>query len=150
MKLFLLFPFLAFFAVSCTVSNPATRIEDNPKLYTSLSPRQQALVQNGKIENGMNPRTVFLAWGHPNSKSEGQENGKTFEKWTYTGLTPVYSQSIYGGLGYGYRGFGRRGRYRGFYPYNSFSTEINYVPYRVAWVKFQNGRVESWQRGRRE
>lgn len=150
MKKLLILPFLALFVVSCASSTPAKRIEENPRRYSSLNSRHQALVESGKIENGMTSDAVYLAWGKPASQAEGQERGKTFEKWSYTGLAPVYTQSFYGGFGYG-RGYGRHSRYgrgRGFYPYNSFGTEISYVPYRSAWVKFLNGRVDSWQRGR--
>jgi hypothetical protein len=138
MKKILILPLLALFVVSCASSTPAKRIEENPRRYTSLNSRHQALVESGKIENGMTSDAVYLAWGKPASQAEGQEGGKTFEKWTYTSIAPIYSQSFYGG-----RGYERR-----YYPYNSFGTEINFVPYRSAWVKFLNGRVDSWQRGR--
>ena len=147
MKTLLLLPFLAFFGVSCSVNTPEQRIEDNPDLYSSLSNRHKALIQKGQIENGMRSRAVYLAWGNPDSQAEGQSKGKTFQRWSYNSLRPIYSQSIYGGFGYGF-GSGRYGRGRGgYYPYNSFNTRISYVPERVAWVKFVNGRVESWQRG---
>ncbi len=144
----LLLSILALFTVSCSSSTPAKRIEENPKLYSSLSPRHQALIDSGKIENGMTTRAVYLAWGHPDSQAEGQEKGKTIEKWSYNGLAPVYHQSFYGGFGYGWGGHGRHGRHRGYYPYNGFGSSVSYVPYRAAWVKFLNGRVDSWQRGR--
>ena len=145
MKIFLL-SVLALFAVSCSSSTPVKRIEENPKLYSSLSPRHQALVESGKIENGMSTRAVYLAWGNSDSQAEGQEKGKTIEKWAYNGLAPVYHQSLYDG--YGWRGYGHRGRHRGFYPYNSFGSSVSYIPYPTAWVRFLNGRVDSWQRGR--
>ncbi|MFT6177870.1 MAG: hypothetical protein ACJAQT_000270 [Akkermansiaceae bacterium] len=148
MKKILILPLLALFVVSCASSTPAKRIEENPRRYTSLNSRHQALVESGKIENGMTSDAVYLAWGKPASQAEGQEGGKTFEKWTYTSIAPIYSQSFYGGYGYGYGRYSRRGYERRYYPYNSFGTEINFVPYRSAWVKFLNGRVDSWQRGR--
>lgn len=149
MKILPLFlPVLALITVSCSSSTPTKRIEENPKVYNSLSARHQDLVQKGKIENGMTPPAVYLAWGNPDAQAEGQEKGKTIEKWTYTGLTPVYHQSYYGGFGYGYGRYGRYGRRGYYYPYNGISTDISYVPYRSAWVKFLNGRVDSWQRGR--
>ena len=147
MKSFLILPLLAFLAVSCASSTPAKRIEENPKTFNDLSSRHQALVASGKIENGMLGEAVYLAWGDPAAKAEGQEGGKALEKWTYTSIRPVYHQSFYGG-GYGYGSrYGRYGRGRGYSPYGSFGTEVSYVPYRSAWVKFRNGRVASWERG---
>ncbi len=151
MKTLLILPLLAFLAVSCSSSTPTGRIEKNSQIFNDLSARHQALVESGKIEDGMRPDAVYLAWGNPAAKTEGQDRGRTFEKWTYTGITPVYHQSIYGGHGFGYGSrYGRYGHGRGFSPYGSFGTEVSYVPYRSAWVKFQNGRVESWQRGKAE
>ncbi len=166
MKVFLLLPILAFLAVSCASSTPAKRVEKNPELHAALSSHQKKLVAEGKIENGMSPDAVYLAWGTPASRAEGQDGGQTFEKWDYTRLTPVYHQSLHGGFGHGFgrsysgrsgRGFGSRsgrgfggghGGGRGFRSYGSFGTGVAYVPYRSAWVKFRNGRVESWQRGK--
>lgn len=92
----------------------------------------------------MSQQAVYLAWGNPDARSQGQEGNETFEKWTYGGLTPVYTTSFNYGFGY----YGGSRRYRGYYPYDSFGTDVLYVPYRAAWVKFINGRVTSWQRGR--
>lgn len=40
---------------------------------------------------------VYLAWGNPKSRSEGVENGKTFEEWSYQKLKPKLDFNI--GLG---------------------------------------------------
>ncbi len=158
MKKLLLLPLLAVFAVSCSSSRtPAKRIEKNAEAYNKLSARHQELVENGRIEEGMSREAVLLAWGEPGTKTEGQLKGRSFEKWSYTGLAPVYRQSFGGGFGYGHgfrrfghgrfgrRGFGHRG---GFGSFGSFGTSVSYVPFRTAWVKFEGGRVESWQRGK--
>ena len=149
-SLFLL-PLVAFLFASCSVNTPATRIEKNPALYNDLSTSDQALVRAGKIKNGMSPTAVFLAWGKADSKSEGEQEGKRFERWNYIGLAPVYNQSYYGGFGYGYGYrdyYDRRGRGRYYSPYYGHALQVDYVPYRAAWVDFQNGSVKGWQRGR--
>jgi len=147
-SLFLL-PLAAFLFVSCSVNTPATRIEKNPALYHDLSQSHQALVQVGKIENGMTPTAVFLAWGKADSKSEGEQKGERFERWDYLGLAPVYNEGFYSGFGYGYRDhYGRRDHGRYYDPYFGHSMSIDYLPYRAAWVDFQNNKVKAWQRGR--
>jgi len=142
-------PIVAFLAVSCSSNTLSKRIEKNAQVFNDLSARHQELVENGKIEDGMRKEAVLLAWGKPAARTEGQTRGRSFEKWTYTGVSPVYHQSFYGGRGFGFGSrYGRFGHGRGFSPYGSFGTQISYVPYRSAWVKFENNRVESWQRQR--
>ena len=149
-KLFL--PLLSLIIVGCSSSSPSKRIKDHTKSFNDLSASHQELVENGQIIKGMRKEAVFLAWGEPASKTEGQINGKHFERWSYTGLAPVYHQSFGSGFRYG-RGFGRGfghgfGHGRRFGSFGSFGTSISYVPFRTAWVKFEGGRVESWQRGK--
>jgi len=143
MKGLLLLSLAAAFLVSCSSNTPAKRIEKNPAVFQALSAEHQNLVRQGRIEEGMPTTAVFLAWGNPESKSEGEKEGKRFERWNYIGLTPVYRHSFYGGVGYGY---GRYGRYRR--PYYGGGTGVDYIPYRAAYVDFHNNHVESWQRGR--
>lgn len=150
---FLLTLAAAFTCVSCTSSSPATRIEKNPTMYDRLSSSQQALVDKGQIKQGMSKEGVFLAWGNPASKAEGEESGKHFERWIYSSLRPVYTSSGNFGYGHGY-GYGRGcnpygyyggGRYgRGY----GYSQDVTYVPTKSASVDFKDGRVTRWQRGR--
>lgn len=128
---------------SCSVNTPTKRIEKNAAIYEELSPEHKALVQRGQIKEGMPPTGVFLAWGNPESKSEGEKKGQRFERWNYIGHAPVYRQGYYGGYGYGYGRYGRYGR-----PYYGGSLGVDYIPYRAAYVDFQNGAVTAWQRGR--
>ncbi|MEJ6642410.1 MAG: hypothetical protein QNL33_04055 [Akkermansiaceae bacterium] len=149
MELLFLLPLVAFLFTSCASQTPAGRIEKNPALYNDLNTSEQALVRAGRIENGMTPNAVYLAWGKADSRSEGEHEGKRFERWNYIGLAPVYNQSYYSGFGYGYHDYyGRRGRGRSYTPYYGNALQVDYVPYRAAWVDFQNGRVKNWQRGR--
>ena len=145
MKLLLILPFIALISVSCSsISTPEGRIGKNPQLYNDLNGREQLLVKTGKIENGMSKSSVWLAWGEPGSKSFGQEGKNRTEQWVYHRHQPVYTQSIFGGHGYG--------RFRHYnYGYNSIGlgVGVNYVPVPSARVKFQNDRVVSWTQGSR-
>jgi hypothetical protein len=134
--------------VSCVPSTPQTRIERNPAAFAALSAKDQELVRQGSIAKGMRAAAVLLAWGEPSARLEGFRDGKTSERWEYTGSEPVYTNSVYGGFGYygGYRG--RYGRYHGPYvPYGyGFGPTVTYVPYCRSRVWFVNGRVDAWER----
>src|SRR5439155_14014671 len=49
-------------------STTETRISGHPEIYQSLSSRDQALVSQGQIRDGMSPNAVYLAWGSPTGK----------------------------------------------------------------------------------
>lgn len=148
-------PFLSLatlFMVSCSSNTPQSRIQKNPKIYRSLKTAEQALVEVGKIQNGMSPAAVFLAWGPPDAKSEGESKGKRYEQWVYQSLSPVVVQNAWGGWGGGWgRGWGRGpfiGPGWGPWGWNGgFGTDIAYIPRTSSWVKFVNNRADSWQLG---
>lgn len=127
------------FLSSCA-STPTTRIEKNQGIYNQLSLRDQELVSNGKIEEGMSAQAVYLAFGSPDRKLEGESNGLKTMRWDYTSLTPIYTNRFYGGFGYG---GGCRYRRRGFF---GFSPRVDYIPSRSATVWFEEDRVRSWER----
>ncbi|MEM9081609.1 MAG: hypothetical protein AAGC74_13055 [Verrucomicrobiota bacterium] len=134
----------ALFLASCAPSTPSARIEKNPVLYNQLSLREQELVSQGRIEEGMSTAAVYLALGEPDQKSQGSARGVRTERWDYTALYPIYRNHFYGHYGYG--GYGRcRRRYGGI----GFGPSIDYVPIRSASVWFENDRVRSWERVRR-
>lgn len=147
--LFLLSLAAAFTCVSCTSSSPDTRIGNNPTMYDRLPSSQQVLVDKGQIKQGMSKEGVFLAWGNPDAKVEGEESGKFFERWTYTRLTPIHTNSVNFGYGRGY------GCNRGYNPYGyygggryGYSQDVTYVQTKAASVDFKDGRVTRWQRGK--
>jgi len=151
-------PLLSLAAVvlaSCASSSPTSRIEKNPAIFDRVPSSQRGLVEEGRIENGMGKDAVFIAWGKPDSVAEGESDRRRFERWTYTSLKPVLSNSFYGGYGGYGRGFSRYGSY--YDPYYGhgrrnfgygYGQAIDYVPVRSAIVDFTNGRVTKWQRGR--
>ena len=114
-------------------STPQTRISENPNLYQSLSPKDQALVNHGQIRMGMSRSAVWLAWGSPDRKIVGNMGGGTTETWLYIYYATYYPP--YGPWGY----FGDP-----FYDpfYYSYIPSISY-PAKV--VTFARGRVVSYQ-----
>ncbi|MGB6223008.1 hypothetical protein [Haloferula sp.] len=134
---------------ACAPSTPETRIEANRAAYQALSARQQTLVSQGQIEEGMPSQAVYIAWGRPGRDYIGEDEGTATRVWEYTGAQPVYSTNYAAGYGYGYGRYGGYGRYRrgAYYGYD-ISPQVTYVPYRKASVWFRNDRVTKWERTR--
>ena len=133
---------------SCTAP-VARRIEKNPALFNSLNDRQKALVQRGGIEEGMGKDAVWLAWGPANRIATGSREGRAFERWSYTGIDPVFGTPIGFGAGGGYWGSGPfvgSGYYGN--PYYFQQPNLVYVPYEARRVEFTGGKVTSWAAGR--
>lgn len=106
-------------------------------MFRHLSPEHQALVQQGRICDGMSKDAVFLAWGQPSERPMlGQNEGRNFEEWTYTRMRPVVvSRPVFYGSYWGPWG--------GWYTGGGVDTV--YVPEKVADVTFENNRVVSWE-----
>ncbi len=147
------FKFIVMFAVcvlvaitftSCQTATPASRIQQNPAVFNSLSKEDQDLVSRGTISEGMTKDAVLLAWGPPDNIAHSRDNGRDTEIWRYTSMRPVY-RPYYGiGMGYGY-GYGYRGyRYGGVYPYGSVAFSPDYVPVTSSVVRFRRGKVVGW------
>ncbi len=62
---------------------PGTRISQHPDIYQGLSSRDQALVSQGQIRQGMSMDAVWLAWGTPEQKIPGYGRGRPTETWVY-------------------------------------------------------------------
>lgn len=134
----LLLALASFVFVSCS-STPASRIERNPEVFASLTNQQKQAVLQGRIEKGMPPGGVFLAWGHPSSVAEGVLNGTPSLRWIYTSLQPVLTPTW--GMGY----WGPWGPYgRGFYG-GGLYDDITYIPVDCGYVLFKNNVVDSWE-----
>lgn len=131
----------ALLLASCA-STPASRIADNAELYYKLSPEHRALVEQGRIDKGMPPSAVFLAWGHPSSVSQGDMNGQNYTRWIYTQLQPVvtpgFGMGYWGGPGY----WGHRGGAWG----GGYYDDVTYIPVDAGYVLFKKDVVDSWEK----
>jgi len=126
---------------SCTPSTPQARIAKNPALFESLSNSDKENAQQGKIERGMHKDAVNIALGKPAGVSQGNRNGKTYEKWGYTSISPVYRNNLHP---YGYYGYGRRHCSRYGYGFG-YSPQVYYVQRTAATIEFdQYDRVTEW------
>jgi hypothetical protein len=77
----------AVFALSLLLSGcgstVSSRIEKHPEAFTALSASDQYLVKTGRIREGMDRMTVFLAWGRAPEIYQGQRGGRLTEVWQY-------------------------------------------------------------------
>lgn len=122
---------------SCGTVTPADRISAHPAMFSALPPSQKALVQQGKIEEGMGRDAVFLAWGKPASPPAHIYNrGNSVERWYYTSYVPVTVVN-----NNPYPMFGPWGWYGNPYP---TTTGTAFIPQNSAYVEFENGKVISW------
>ncbi|MEP6698683.1 MAG: hypothetical protein ABJB09_03045 [Verrucomicrobiota bacterium] len=150
-----LFACAVLFLFGCTTVD--TRIQERPEAYHRLSPGDQALVQQGKIREGMSQDVVYIAWGAPSQRLPGRNRGRIVETWVYDASAagdypgPFFYGQPYG-FGIGFGGFygGRRGRlHRGFFydPFYDpfFYNHANIVRYPERIVSFENGRAISFQ-----
>jgi hypothetical protein len=137
------------------------RISEHSDMFNSLSPRDQALVRQGQIRSGMSTNAVWLAWGSPEQKANGEMRGRPTETWIYIeNRYAPYGSAYYPYYGYGpgfYGGFGGGGFFRThghgrfvffgdpFYDpfYYSYIPPTISIPYKT--VTFSNGRVMSFQ-----
>lgn len=88
----------------------------------------------------MNQTAVYFALGNPDSKTTGNREGRSYQRWDYNVLTPVYSSGFGGYYGYG-RGYYGRGPYYG----ASYYPQVYYVPTKGSSVYFRKGSVVGWE-----
>jgi hypothetical protein len=106
-------------------------MQEKAAAYSVLSPEQEALVQSGEIERGMDTNAVYIAWGKPSQVSAQPASGNsgTDETWVYYGDRPVIVPGwVMLPDQYGYRSL-------------HYSPEHYSVKYIKAEVHFHNGRV---------
>ena len=122
---------------ACQSVSPADRIGQNPVMFSSLTPEQRVLVQQGRICEGMSRDAVYLAWGNPGTAPVvGQENGVSYEKWIYMEYRPVMVDTVGIAAGCGYHGPWCGG---------TGMTSTAMIPTERAWVMFQNNIVTAWE-----
>ncbi|HEX8679122.1 MAG TPA: hypothetical protein VF683_04145 [Chthoniobacterales bacterium] len=146
----------SFLLAGCTTID--TRIAERQEAFRSMSPADQALVQQGKVREGMPKDAVYIAWGPPSQRIPGRNRGQVVETWVYdaTAAGDYYPGGFYYGGRYGYGlGYGHFGSYRHrfgrrhyFYdPFYDpfFYNSANIVRYPERTISFQNGRVIAFQ-----
>ena len=144
--------------VLTSCSTTETRISDHPEIFQTLSPSDQALVQAGKIREGMSQNAVWLAWGAPDQKATGVARGHPVETWIYNEYTYANAPYPYPYGPYGYGGYFGGGVVFHHHRHHRFAVIGNpfydpfyysYLPPRMAYpaktVSFVNGRVVSIQ-----
>ena len=111
-----------------------SRIQENPGLYSSLTPAQQALVKQGKVGVGMDEATVRLALGEPDRvtiRTNAQGEMRVWHYITYENNGVIlYS-------GYYHRWWGLNGSLG--YPY--YMDYPDRRPHDYFRVEFRDGRV---------
>jgi hypothetical protein len=121
------FASLALFCLAltgCATATVETRKKEQASVYASLPPEQKALVDQGKIQVGMAPEAVSLAWGPPSDVLESETAQGHNTIWVYYGQWAEETRYW----------IGRR-------------LESDYAPrsYVRAEIVFQNGVVASWR-----
>jgi hypothetical protein len=147
--------FSLLFLSGCTTVD--TRIQERPGAYRALSASDQALVQQGKIREGMSQDAVYIAWGPPGYRMPGRNRGRIVETWIYDATAAGdYGGPFYYGARYGHGpGFGLYGRHRSRFAYRHyfydpfydpfFYNHANIVRYPERTVSFQDGRAIAFQ-----
>lgn len=144
----------ALFVAGC--STVSSRIKENPAAFQSLSPSDQALIQQGRIRGGMSQEAVYLAWGRPDQKASGMMHNTATETWVYliTRTLPPYYYG-WGGFYGGYAGnlvyYGRHGHHIFYGAYYAPFYDPFYYPFNETitqpqkTVSFQHGKVVAFQ-----
>src|SRR5690348_1221363 len=90
---------------SCSTTE--SRISEHPEIFNSLPRRDQQLAQQGQIRTGMRQDAVWLAWGEPDQKAQGEMRGRATETWVYVNYAPAWGYGYpYGPGGWGPYGWG--------------------------------------------
>ena len=123
---------LAGLLAACSSVN--NRKNERQSDYQSLPPSTKALVDQGRIEAGMDTNAVYLAWGPPTEISDGTGPEGAQMIWIYSGTRAVHVP------GWSYlpepRGYGTVE-----YNPNHYSGRVP-----KAQVLFQDGRVVAYKR----
>jgi hypothetical protein len=114
----------ALLLVGCATSSIESRKKERAAAYASLAADQKTLVDAGKIQVGMVPDAVYLAWGAPSDILESETPQGHTTVWVYYG-TWAEEQRYWIG----------RHLESDYYPRNYVRAEI----------VFQNGVVASWR-----
>lgn len=122
-----LLPVMLCVAGCATPSTVQTRIQERSAAYDSFSPDVKKMVDEGRIQVGMDTNAVYIAWGRPDEVLESGNQRGVFTTWVYR--SAFLEETRYW--------VGRR------YPHPAYDYEPR--SYVRAEIVFLNGKVQSWR-----
>lgn len=121
--------------ISC--STPITRSKEKADSFSRLSLKDQRLVLEGRLKEGLSQDAVYIALGHPMRKSRGRFEGKNTLAWIY-GRLESYEVARY-------RFDTIRGPHGEFYTRQVYDPITEFRSVETFVVYFDNGLVAGWQ-----
>jgi hypothetical protein len=118
----------------CRTSNIASRRVERGQAYENFPRQIQQLVDQGRIQQGMNPDAVYIAWGRPGEVLEEKTRQTRRTIWVYYGSR--LTQTRYWEYTPDRYGWGRYDLQRHYYPRKYVAAE----------VIFEDNRVVDWRR----
>lgn len=94
----------ALVVVGC--NSPASRIRRNPELFSQLTPSQQDLIRQGRVELGFSAEMVRLALGEPDRLGMRTDADGTSEIWNYVTYEAPDGIPLYRGWYHRYHAWG--------------------------------------------
>ena len=80
-----LVPLIVGVAGCVTRSTLQSRIQERSAAYSSFSPETKKMVDEGRIQVGMNTNAVYIAWGKPDEILQNGDQRGVFTTWVYRG-----------------------------------------------------------------
>lgn len=68
-----------------TQSTIQSRIQERAGAFAAYSPEMKTLVEQGRIEAGMDTNAVYIAWGKPDEILESGDRTGSYTSWIYRG-----------------------------------------------------------------
>lgn len=68
---------------ACSVSTVASRIRELPSIYSTATPTQQRVMQEGGIDAGFTPNMVYIALGEPDRIERPDSQSEVWTYWNF-------------------------------------------------------------------
>ena len=117
--------------------NIAKRVKERSAVFQSLSPEDQALINQGQIRVGMTPDEVYMAWGAAAQELKNEDSSGRSDIWLYQDSTT--DEYVY----WNYREVRRPdgSSYFDRYPDRTY----NFRDYVSAELTFREGKLARWR-----
>ena len=79
---------IAFLSTGCESNGIANRIKEKAAVFASLSAEEKEYIEDGMLFPGFTEDMTYMVIGKPNSKESMDEDGKSFEMWSYKRFYP--------------------------------------------------------------